>query len=127
MRFGCGEIDRDIYETVLKEFEPQKRNLMQKLEIAQMELSNFVPYVDYAISMSCKLGELWKECDMVKREKLQNLVFPQGVFYDKGIGNYRTPQSNSFFRASKSELKDYKNKKKRQTENNSICPSRCAG
>jgi DNA invertase Pin-like site-specific DNA recombinase len=125
LRFGCGEIDKDIYETVLKEFEPQKRSLTQKLEIAQMELSNFVPFVDYAISMSCKLGELWKECDMTKREKLQNLVFPQGVFYDKEIGNYRTPQSNTFFRAIKTELRDYKNKKEGQTENISTCPSQC--
>jgi len=125
LRLGCGEIDRDIYETVLKEFEPQKKNLEQKLEIAQINLSNYSPYVDYAISMSCKLGSLWQECDMVKREKLQDLVFPEGVFYDKKIGAYRTPQCNTFFHAIKSELSSYKKEKEDKNGNFPICPLEC--
>ena len=125
LRLGCDEIDRDIYETVLKEFEPQKKNLEQKLEIAQINLSNYSPYVDYAISMSCKLGSLWQECDMVKREKLQNLVFSEGVFYDKKIGAYRTPQCNTFFSAIKSELGSYKTKKEDKNGNFPTCPLKC--
>jgi len=125
LRFGCGEIDRDIYETVLKEFEPQKKNLEQKLEIAQVELSNYSPYVDYTLSMSCKLGALWNDFDMIKKEKLQNLVFPDGVFYDKKIGAYRTPKPNTFFQAIKTELRSYKKEKRNKNGNFPICPLEC--
>ncbi len=124
-RFGCGEIDRDVYETVLKEFEPQRKDLQQKLEVAQINLSNYSPYVDYAVSMSCKLGGLWKECDMVKREKLQNLVFPEGVFYDKKMGAYRTPQHNTFFHAISTELRNYKKEKRNKSDKIPICPFKC--
>ena len=47
-------------------------------------------------------------CDMTKREKSQDLVFPDGVFYDKKTGTYRTPKHNTFFHAIKSETVNYK-------------------
>ena len=125
LRFGCGEIDRDVYETVLKEYEPQKRDLEQKLEIAQINLSNYSPYVDYTLSMSCKLGGLWKEFDMVKREKLQNLVFPEGVFYDQKIKGYRTPKHNSFFNLISSKITNYKKEKSDNLEEIPSCRSLC--
>ncbi len=124
-RFGCGEIDRDVYETVLKEFEPQRKDLQQKLEIAQINLSNYSPYVDYAILTSCKLGGLWKDCDMVKRSKLQDLVFPEGVFYDKKNGAYRTPKVNTFFNAIKTESSNYNKNKKDKSDKIPICPFKC--
>ena len=81
--------------------------MQEKLDIAQINLSNYSPYVEYALSMSCKLGSLWKDCDMTKRGKLQDLVFPEGVFYDKKTGTYRTPKHNSFFHAIKSGTVNY--------------------
>ncbi len=62
---------------------------------------------------------------MVKREKLQNLVFPEGVFYDKKMGAYRTPQHNTFFHEIKSELRSYKNEKSDKKEEIPICRFKC--
>lgn len=52
--------------------------------------------MDYALKISCKLGGFWNDFDIVKKEKLQNLVFPEGVFYDQKIEGYRTPKHNAF-------------------------------
>ena len=125
VKFGCGEIDKDIYDTVLKEFEPQRQDLQEKLDIAQINLSNYSAYVEYALSMSCKLGSLWNDCDITKRGKLQDLVFPDGVFYDKKTGTYRTPKHNSFFHAIKSETVNYKKEKGDKKKKFPICPLEC--
>ena len=119
------KITKVIHDAVVKEFEPQKQSLEQKLAIAQVELSNYSPYVEYAISMSCKLGSLWKDCDMIKKEKLQNLVFPQGIFYDKKIGSYRTPECNTFFQSIKRESASYKKENSDNLDEKSICRLKC--
>lgn len=112
VKYGCGEIEKDIYDAVYNEFTPQLNDLKQKLEIAEINLSNYEPYVDYALQMSCKLGSLWKEFDIVKKEKLQHLVFPEGVFYDQKIEGYRTPKHNSFLHLINTEIRSYKKEKR---------------
>ena len=113
------------YDAVSSEFAPQLNDLKQKLEIAEINLSNYEPYVDYALQMSCKLGGLWNNFDIVKREKLQNLVFPEGVFYDPKIKGYRAPKHNSFLHLISTEIESYRNKKSDKKKINSICRSQC--
>lgn len=125
VKYGCGEIEKDIYDAVHNEFAPQLNDLRQKLEIAEINLSNYEPYIDYALQMSCKLGSLWKEFDIVKKEKLQNLVFPEGVFYDQKIEGYRTPKHNSFLHLINTEIASYKNEKSDKKKKSSICRSQC--
>ena len=68
---------------------------------------------------------MWKDCDMTKQVKLQDLVFPDGVFYDKKIGTYRTPKHNTFFHAIKSETVNYKKEKGDKKKKFPICPLEC--
>ena len=42
----------------------------------------------------CKLASLWNGGDYGFRQKLQNLLFPHGVYFDKKTGNYRTMYVN---------------------------------
>ena len=42
----------------------------------------------------CKLASLWNGGDYGFRQKLQNLLFPHGVCFDKKTGNYRTMYVN---------------------------------
>lgn len=44
--------------------------------------------------MCCKLGDLWKESSLQVCQKLQNLVFPNGILWDKKKGDYRTLKTN---------------------------------
>lgn len=68
IKYRCGEIDKDVYDTVRNEFERQLNDLKQKLEIAEINLSNYDPYVDYGLQISCKLGSLWNNFDIVKKK-----------------------------------------------------------
>ena len=57
-------------------------------------LSNQKRYIDAVIAMCCKLGTLWQESSLKTCQKLQNLVFPDGILWDKEIGDYRTIKTN---------------------------------
>lgn len=123
VKYGCGEIEKDIYDAVHSEFAPQLNDLKQKLEIAEINLSNYEPYIDYALQMSCKLGGLWNEFDIVKKEKLQNLVFPEGVFYDQKnqrLSNSKAQFISSFNQHINSKLQKRKKRQKEEIFNLSL-------
>ena len=44
--------------------------------------------------MCCNLVSLWKNGTLETSQKPQNLLFPEGIFWDKEIGGYRTEKEN---------------------------------
>ena len=51
--------------------------------------------IDEIFVMCCNLVSLWKNSTLETSQKLQNLLFPEGIFWDKEIGGYRTEKENS--------------------------------
>ena len=45
------------------------------------------------------LSEIWQKPNWEVKQKIQDLVFPDGVRFIKKINDYRTPRVNSFFAA----------------------------
>ena len=44
--------------------------------------------------MFCNIGDYWRRGDYVFRQKLQKIMFPEGVSFDKNTGDYRTFSAN---------------------------------
>ena len=61
--------------------------------------SNLQIAIDKALKMSSNLSELWVSGDLPQKKKIQNLVFPSGIGYDKSNGKVRTHRVNSIFSA----------------------------
>ena len=108
VRFGMGDIDRDVYIITFEHLNGQLTQIHKALQEAEQDLSNEKKYIDDVIEMSCKLGTLWQEGDFRTRQKLQNLVYPDGILYDKHLGNYRTENENEVFRIFRSISTSYK-------------------
>ncbi len=53
--------------------------------------------IDKALSLSASLEKIWTEGDLKQKQKLQNLVFPSGLGYDKSNDRVRTPKVNAIF------------------------------
>ncbi len=98
IRCGLGEIDKDIYNATSAHLSDQLTQIHKALQEAERDLSNEKKYIADVIEMSCKLGTLWQEGDFRTRQKLQNLVYPNGILYDKHLGSYRTENENEVFR-----------------------------
>ena len=47
--------------------------------------------------MSSNLSELWASGDLPQKKKIQSLVFPSGIGYDKLKGKVQTKRVNSIF------------------------------
>ena len=53
--------------------------------------------IDKALKMSSNLSELWASGDLPQKKKIQSLVFPSGIGYDKLKGKVQTKRINSIF------------------------------
>ena len=98
MRYGLGDISEVVYQTTIRTLNKELAEIESGLEEADKNLSNLQKYIDEAIAMSCKLGTLWEQGDFSSRQKLQNLLFPSGIYFDKNSDNYRTETENEVFK-----------------------------
>ena len=123
VRHGLGEIDKDIYNATSAHLNEQLTQIHKALQEAERDLSNEKKYIADVIEMSCKLGTLWQEGDFRTRQKLQNLVYPNGILYDKHLGSYRTENENEVFRIFRTISTGYIiEKEKAAKENTPLSP-----
>ena len=123
VRFGMSEIDRDVYSITSEHLNDQLTQIHKALQEAERDLSNEQKYIADVIAISCKLGTLWQEGDFRTRQKLQNLVYPDGILYDKHLGSYRTENENEVFRIFRSISTGYiVDKEKAAKENTPLSP-----
>ena len=124
VRYGMGEIDKEVYTATSIHLNDQLTQIHKALQDAARDLSNEKKYIDDVIAMSCKLGTLWQEGDFRTRQKLQNLVYPDGILYDKHLGSYRTENENEVFRIFRSISTGYiVEKEKAASEKSHLSPS----
>lgn len=124
IRHGLGEIDKEVYTATSVHLNEQLNEIHKALQEAERDLSNEKKYIADVIAMSCKLGTLWQDGDFRTRQKLQNLVYPNGVLFDKHLGNYRTENENEVFRIFRSISTSYiVEKEKAASEKSHLSPS----
>ena len=97
VRFATGKIDEETYETAMKEFNNRKNLVILQLDKCNLNLSNYEKQIPVIIANASNISSLWHNADLESKRKIQNLVFPDGIFWDKRITDYRTDSRNKFF------------------------------
>lgn len=83
LRFANGDIDVDVYQAALEVNQGKQNKAILEIDKVTKELSNSNSDIDTIVEMCCKLGCLWEESSLQVCQKLQNLVFPDGILWDK--------------------------------------------
>ncbi len=125
-RYGMGDIDEDVYETTNQELQKRLDDIERGLAECRKNLSNLDDKVDEILSICCKLDCLWKNSSFETAQKLQNLLFPKGVFWDKEIDDYRTFNENGALTVISKVSEIYKKAKEENSLENSSFVSLCA-
>ncbi len=116
-KFAFDDIDKETFDVALEELVERKKTLEKELKMVEGNLSNLGEYTSSIIAMSCELGSLWRKFDFDLCQKIQKLVHPQGIEWDKEKGNYRTISENKVFEIFRTISGDYKNIWKEKTDN----------
>lgn len=64
-------------------YEKEKKELQDELVKCGKEVSNPQECVDLALDYSLKLPSLWSSAGYTEQQRLQFLIFPEGLFYDR--------------------------------------------
>lgn len=94
------------------------RSLERELDESKNKLSNPEKVISRALEICSNLSELWVSGGYREKVQLQNLMFPEGILYDRRNDNYRTDKVNLILELTHSFSTSFKQNKNGQTKNN---------
>ena len=110
-RYGLGEIAKDIFDKFTSRYKAERDLLQQTLKGMQIPASNLSDYLERALRFASKIQKVWELGSYSVREKLQYLIFPEGIIYEREINRFRTVKTNLVFeqiRSFSKSLEGYK-------------------
>ena len=127
LRFGTGDIDKETFDISIQTLEERKGSLMLSIEDCQKDLSNSEKDIDEIVATCSDISTLWSDSDYETKQKIQILVFPDGILWDSQNSIYRTPSRNSFFDIISRFSAGYEKEKEEKPFDFSSCVSGCGG
>ncbi len=114
-RFAVGEIDRLIYEKASGKLKAEIKQISEELEKSNFNLSNPSELIEKGVVFASDLANCWLNGDYEERQMVQNILFPEGIIYDKENDAYRTSSVNKVIELI-AELSTTYNAKKMATQ-----------
>ena len=97
-RFINEEIDQQMFLKFKAKFNAEKVELSKHLAKSGKQVSNLEGCIENAIALASKLASAWDCSDYSDKQKLQFLVFPEGITYNRKKDECRTLRINSIIR-----------------------------
>ena len=97
LRRALGEISQEVYEIGNRELLKRKEGLEKELGYWLHKISNSQSIIPTIIATASDISSLWKKGSLEIKQDIQRLIFPDGIFWDKRICDYRTENENEFF------------------------------
>ena len=91
------EIPYELFLEFKAGYENEKKEIEAELAKGSNGVSNPEECIDFALHYAPKLASLWSSAGYAERQKLQFLVFPKGIFYNKEKDECRTEEVNGVF------------------------------
>lgn len=126
IKYATDMIDEETFEITMAKLQDDLQGIDLQLSECNQDLSNLETRIDEIFVMCCNLVNLWKNGTLETSQKLQNLLFPNGIFWDKEIGGYRTEQENRALAVIQRISSICKNEKEEKSEKISSLSDLCA-
>ena len=117
VRFGLGSIGKEVYNITSKRLEGQLAQIEDEIAVLQKQNSNRESLVDDILSTASHLDTLWQQGDYRTKQRLQKLVFSDGLIYDRATSAPRTVSEHPAFAAFRSISNEYRTAYHAKAEN----------
>ena len=112
LRYGLREINDEVYNITISKLKDDKLTLTEELKRSQNISSNSSGFINEATLIYSNIGNLWEKADYNLKKKIQKLVFPNDLIFDKKKWQPRTENENEVFGLIRKISDSYKNKKR---------------
>ena len=91
------EINGELYARYSEKYRAEKKEIEANLLKASQKVSNLEECVDTAIGFATKWPSKWLSADYFTKQRIQFLLFPEGMTYNKQTDECRTSRVNTVF------------------------------
>ena len=96
-RLMAEEIPSELYYKYVAKYNEEITAIEAEQSKASVKISNLDECVDLAIDFAVSMPKKWLSADYSIKQRLQQLLFPEGMYYNRGTDKYRTPRVNAVF------------------------------
>ena len=94
VRRGLEQINDEIYQVTSQHLKSEMVKINQEIQKTEIDLSNMTKNINDVLVFVCNLRTCWNEGSYFTRQKIQNLLFPEGIMWDEQNQCYRTIKVN---------------------------------
>ena len=113
--------DKEVCRKVLDKMEAEREEILSQLEERDKSILNLNGYVNYGLSIRDNMLKLWKLGNLYQKKRIQNLIFPDGLVYNKETDDIEPISKNEFIFIFDLKSTNCADKKERQTIKMTIC------
>jgi hypothetical protein len=96
-KYFVGDIAKDLFEKYRSKYKDTLDELATKIDNLVHNSSNFKKAISIGVEIASNLNQLWVLSGYSNKQKLQYILFPEGLLYNKQNDTVRTPRVNSVF------------------------------
>ena len=96
-RFIEEEITSELFNKYSAKFKEEKEAIELQLSKASEKVSNLDQCISVAIDFAVNLHKRWISGDYHTKQRVQNMLFPEGIYYNRETDQSRTTRVNSVF------------------------------
>lgn len=96
-KYLLDEIDKQIFEKHSNKLNSEIKELSANLSETHFESSNLLKVVENYLGIAQNISGAWIDANFENMQRLQKLVFPSGIKYNKEKDEVRTERVNSLF------------------------------
>ena len=97
LKYISDQITEDIYNKHAQQIRSEIGELSKGIDSASMSSSNIEKVVQNCLAISQNISQAWILAEYEKKQRLQKMVFPEGIMYNKQNGVVRTSKVNLIF------------------------------
>ena len=90
-------VPAETYDRLMIKLAKEKKQILDNLAGSNIESSNLKESFEWAINISLELPMVWHSSEVGAKEKLQKMVFPDGISYFHKKGIFLTEKINGVF------------------------------
>lgn len=110
-RFINEEISSELFHKYTEKYKIEKIEIEKNLLNVPKEVSNLENCIEKAMDLSSKLASEWDSAGYAYKQRIQNIIFPKGITYNKRNDECRTPGINWVFALIARLRQDFLNEK----------------
>ena len=115
---------QEICTKQLEKIEAERDEILSQLEEKDKSILNLSGYVNFGLSLKDNMLRLWQLGDLSQKKRVQNLMFPDGLVYNKENDDIEPISKNEFMFLFGLKSRDYESKKRdKSSKNDNLSPS----